>query len=165
MNIQYVVGEGAVYVLEVNPRASRTVPVLSKVTGVPMVQTATRCMMGKTLGELGYKPGLGPVSDHITVKAPVFSFEKLGLVETSLGPEMKSTGEVMGVDKNFSHAFYKAITSAGLKVARSGAVLFSVADRDKLEAVAVARQYAALALSFTPPSILPQPWLLPGCWW
>lgn len=144
MNIQYVVGDGAVYVLEVNPRASRTVPVISKVTGVPMVQTATRCMMGKTLMDLGYRPGLGPISDHITVKAPVFSFEKLGLVETSLGPEMKSTGEVMGVDKSFSHAFYKAITAAGLKVARSGAVLFSVADRDKLEAVAIARQYATL---------------------
>lgn len=144
MNIQYVVGEGQVFVLEVNPRASRTVPVLSKVTGVPMVQTATRCMLGKNLADLGYKPGLGPVSDHVTVKAPVFSFEKLGLVETSLGPEMKSTGEVMGVDKTFSHAFYKAITAAGLKVAKSGSVLFSVADRDKLEAVAVARQYANL---------------------
>lgn len=144
MNIQYVVGEGEVYVLEVNPRASRTVPILSKVTGVPMVQTATRCMLGHSLAELGYRPGLGPLSDHITVKAPVFSFEKLGLVETSLGPEMKSTGEVMGVDKSFSHAFYKAITAAGLKVARSGAVLFSVADRDKLEAVPVARQYAGL---------------------
>lgn len=144
MNIQYVVGEGQVFVLEVNPRASRTVPVLSKVTGVPMVQTATRCMLGKNLADLGYQPGLGPVSDHVTVKAPVFSFEKLGLVETSLGPEMKSTGEVMGVDKTFSHAFYKAITAAGLKVAKSGSVLFSVADRDKLEAVAVARQYANL---------------------
>ncbi|GAB6158684.1 carbamoyl-phosphate synthase large subunit [Desulfotomaculum varum] len=144
MNIQYVVGEGEVFVLEVNPRASRTVPVLSKVTGVPMVQTATRCMLGKSLADLGYRPGLGPLSDHVTVKAPVFSFEKLGLVETSLGPEMKSTGEVMGVDKTFSHAFYKAIVAAGLKVARSGAVLFSVADRDKLEAVAVARQYHQL---------------------
>ncbi|WP_273484419.1 carbamoyl-phosphate synthase large subunit [Desulforamulus ruminis] len=144
MNIQYVVGEAGVFVLEVNPRASRTVPVLSKVTGVPMVQVATRCMLGKNLSDLGYCPGMGPVSDHVTVKAPVFSFEKLGLVETSLGPEMKSTGEVMGVDKSFSHAFYKAITAAGLKVARSGSVLFSVADRDKLEAVAVARQYAGL---------------------
>lgn len=144
MNIQYVVGDEGVFVLEVNPRASRTVPVLSKVTGVPMVQIATRCMLGKTLQELGYGPGLGPVSDYVTVKAPVFSFEKLGLVETSLGPEMKSTGEVMGVDKSFAHAFYKAITSAGLRVAQSGAVLLSVADRDKLEAVAVARQYAEL---------------------
>ncbi len=144
MNIQYVVGDGEVFVLEVNPRASRTVPVLSKVTGVPMVQTATRCMLGKTLKDMGYRSGLGPVSDYITVKAPVFSFEKLGLVETSLGPEMKSTGEVMGVDKSFSHAFYKAITAAGLKVARSGSVLISVADRDKLEAVTVAQQYANL---------------------
>ncbi|ABO48824.1 carbamoyl-phosphate synthase large subunit [Desulforamulus reducens MI-1] len=144
MNIQYVVGEEGVFVLEVNPRASRTVPVLSKVTGVPMVQAATRCMLGNSLSDMGYGCGLGPVSNYITVKAPVFSFEKLSLVETSLGPEMKSTGEVMGVDQNFSHAFYKAMTAAGLKVAKSGTVLFSVAERDKLEAVAVARQYASL---------------------
>lgn len=144
INIQYVVGEEGVFVLEVNPRASRTVPILSKVTGVPMVQLATQAMLGRTLPQQGYSPGVGALPDHITVKAPVFSFEKLGLVETSLGPEMKSTGEVMGVDKTFAYAFFKAITATGMKVARSGTVLFSVADRDKLEVVAVARQYAAL---------------------
>lgn len=147
INIQFVVSEGCVYVLEVNPRASRTVPVLSKVTGVPMVQTATKAMLGRSLAELGYRPGLGPEPDYIAVKAPVFSFEKLGLVETSLGPEMKSTGEVMGVDRTFPHALYKAMRSAGLKVALSGVALFSVADRDKEEAVAVARMYANLGFT------------------
>ncbi|MBM7853874.1 carbamoyl-phosphate synthase large subunit [Desulfohalotomaculum tongense] len=149
INIQYVVGEEGVFVLEVNPRASRTVPILSKVTGVPMVQIATRAMLGRTLPQQGYASGLGPASEHIAVKAPVFSFEKLGLVEISLGPEMKSTGEVMGVDKSFAYAFYKAITAAGIKISPSGTVLISVADRDKLEAVPVARQYAQLGFKLT----------------
>lgn len=144
INIQYVVGEQGVFVLEVNPRASRTVPILSKVTGVPMVQAATKAMLGINLVQQGYPEGLGPQPQCITVKAPVFSFEKLGLVETSLGPEMKSTGEVMGSDCSFAYAFYKAITAAGMKVAHTGQVLFSVADRDKLEAVTAAKQYAAL---------------------
>ncbi|BAF58686.1 carbamoylphosphate synthase large subunit [Pelotomaculum thermopropionicum SI] len=144
INIQYVVDNGGVYVLEVNPRASRTVPVLSKVTGVPMVQAATRAMLGRSLAELGYRPGLGPVGGFIAVKAPVFSFEKLGLVEISLGPEMKSTGEVMGIDRSFPGALYKAMRAAGLKVASGGRVVFSVADRDKAEAVSIAGEYAAL---------------------
>ncbi len=141
INIQYVVGEDGVYVLEVNPRASRTVPVLSKVTGVPMVQVATRAMMGRNLSLLGYKPGLGPLPSLITVKAPVFSFEKLGLVETSLGPEMKSTGEVMGIDRLFPHSLYKAMLSSGLKVSPGGAVLVSLADRDKAEALPIVKNY------------------------
>ncbi|MTI80783.1 MAG: carbamoyl-phosphate synthase large subunit [Firmicutes bacterium] len=144
INIQYVVAEEGVFVLEVNPRASRTVPILSKVTGVPMVQTATRAMLGSTLPQQGYTSKLGPEPNFIAVKAPVFSFEKLGLVETSLGPEMKSTGEVMGVDQSFAYAFYKAITSAGMQITNSGKVLISVAERDKLEAVPVARHYAQL---------------------
>ncbi|MDF9408086.1 MAG: Carbamoyl-phosphate synthase large chain [Pelotomaculum sp. PtaB.Bin013] len=144
INIQYVVDDSGVYVLEVNPRASRTVPVLSKVTGVPMVQAATRTMLGRSLADLGYHPGLGPEHGFIAVKAPVFSFEKLSQVEISLGPEMKSTGEVMGVDRTFSHALYKAMQSAGLRVAFSGDVLFSVADRDKEEAIPLAREYAIL---------------------
>lgn len=148
INIQYVVGNGGVFVLEVNPRASRTVPVLSKVTGVPMVQVATSAMLGRRLAEMGYSPGLGPAPGHIAVKAPVFSFEKLGLVETSLGPEMKSTGEVLGIGRAFPHALYKAMRSVGLQLDwRGGNVIFSVADRDKGEAVAVARQYAALGFT------------------
>lgn len=152
INIQYVVGNGEVYVLEVNPRASRTVPVLSKVTGVQMVQVATRAMLGRSLSELGYTSGLGPEPGLIAVKAPVFSFEKLGLVETSLGPEMKSTGEVMGVDRTFPHALYKAMCSAGLRMAISGDIIFSVADRDKEEAAPVAAEYAGLgfAIKATP---------------
>ncbi|MBO8137891.1 MAG: carbamoyl-phosphate synthase large subunit [Desulfotomaculum sp.] len=149
INIQYVVGEEGVFVLEVNPRASRTVPILSKVTGVPMVQAATRAMLGRTLPQQGYTGVLGPLPKYVAVKAPVFSFEKLGMVEISLGPEMKSTGEVMGVDRNFAYAFYKAITAAGMKIAHSGTVLFSVADRDKLEAVPVARQYSQLGFKIS----------------
>ncbi len=147
INIQYVVGCDGVYVLEVNPRASRTVPVLSKITGVPMVQAATRAMLGKSLCELGYRPGLGPEPGFIAVKAPVFSFEKLGLVETSLGPEMKSTGEVMGLDCTFPHALYKAMRSAGLRVPFNGDVVFSIADHNKEEALPVAREYAALGFT------------------
>jgi carbamoyl-phosphate synthase large subunit len=112
-----------------------------------MVQAATRAMLGRNLAEMGYRPGLGPDPEHIAVKAPVFSFEKLGLVETSLGPEMKSTGEVMGVDRAFPHALFKAMRSAGLRMDFSGDVVFSVADRDKEEAVAVAREYAALGFT------------------
>jgi carbamoyl-phosphate synthase large subunit len=148
INIQFVVAkDGGVFVLEVNPRASRTVPVLSKVTGVPMVQVATRAMLGKTLAELGYQPGLGPEPGIVAVKAPVFSFEKLLLVETSLGPEMKSTGEVMGVDHSYPNALYKAMRAAGVKVAFQGDVLISAADRDKEEAVTVAGEFAALGFT------------------
>ncbi|MFZ5645944.1 MAG: carbamoyl-phosphate synthase large subunit [Bacillota bacterium] len=141
INIQYVVGEGGIFVLEVNPRASRTVPVLSKVTGVPMVQVATRAMLGRSLESMGYRSGLGPVSSLVTVKAPVFSFEKLGLVETSLGPEMKSTGEVMGIDHSFPLSLYKAMVSSGLRIVRGGALLVSLADRDKEEALLLMRKY------------------------
>lgn len=147
INIQYVVGGGGIFVLEVNPRASRTVPVLSKVTGVPMVQVATRAMLGRGLSEMGFHPGLGQYSGYIAVKAPVFSFEKLGLVEVSLGPEMKSTGEVMGIDSVFPYALYKAMGSSGLRVDFSGDVVFSVADHDKEEAVDIAVEYAALGFS------------------
>ncbi|MFZ5649892.1 MAG: carbamoyl-phosphate synthase large subunit [Bacillota bacterium] len=141
INIQYVVGAEGVFVLEVNPRASRTVPVLSKVTGVPMVQVATRAMLGRSLASMGYGSGLGPLPHLVTVKAPVFSFEKLGMVETSLGPEMKSTGEVMGIDRTFPLSLYKAMLSAGLKIVTGGALLVSLADRDKEEALPIIKQY------------------------
>ena len=101
MNIQYVIHDGRVYVIEVNPRSSRTVPYISKVTGVPMVDLATHCMLGKPLKDLGYGTGLIPEGDYICVKAPVFSFEKLRDVDSQLGPELKSTGEVLGVAKTF----------------------------------------------------------------
>ena len=144
INIQYAVDGSDVFVLEVNPRASRTVPILSKVTGVPMVNVATRAMLGKNLEELGYAPGLWVQSEHVTVKAPVFSFEKLILVDTSLGPEMKSTGEVMGVDKDFSKALYKALVGSGLIIPVSGSILVSVADKDKEEIADIIREYDKL---------------------
>lgn len=144
MNIQYVVGNGEVYVLEVNPRASRTVPVLSKVTGVPMVRVATKAMLGNTLQQQGYPTGLWKAPEYVTVKAPVFSFEKLTLVDPSLGPEMKSTGEVMGVDKDLDHALFKALVSAGLRLPTGGTVLVSVADQDKAETVPIIKAYAKL---------------------
>jgi carbamoyl-phosphate synthase large subunit len=147
MNIQYVImpndGSGStVYVLEVNPRASRTVPFLSKVTGVPMVRLAVRVMLGKKLRDLGYSAGLWPKQDLVAIKAPVFSMSKLRGVDTYLGPEMKSTGEVMGIDYSFQSALAKALMSADLALPRGGGVLISVANRDKAEAVPIVRQLA-----------------------
>src|SRR5690554_6845170 len=136
LNIQFVVKpDGEVCVLEVNPRASRTVPILSKVTGVPMVKLATRVSLGETLKEMGYKTGILPPPPYWTVKAPVFSFEKLGLVDISLGPEMKSTGEALGMEKDFAGALYKAVTASGASIPRQGAILVSIAERDKEEAL------------------------------
>ena len=142
VNIQYVVWEDEVYVIEVNPRASRTVPFMSKVTGVPMVRLATRIMLGQTLQELGYAPGLWPESSLVAVKAPVFSMAKLSGVDTFLGPEMKSTGEVMGVDTRFAPALHKAMVSAGLGIPTTGNVLMSIADRHKAECGDIARAFA-----------------------
>ena len=147
VNIQYVVWKDDVYVIEVNPRASRTVPFMSKVTGVPMVRLATRIMLGQTLRELGYEPGLWPESPLVSVKAPVFSMAKLSGVDTFLGPEMKSTGEVMGVDTEFAPALHKAMLSAGLGIPASGAVLMSIADRHKHECAPIARAFAARGYS------------------
>jgi carbamoyl-phosphate synthase large subunit len=153
MNIQYVImrpeSRGAaqpgseVYVLEVNPRASRTIPFISKVTSVPMVRLAVEVMLGKTLRDLGYEPGLWPRQDLVAVKAPVFSMSKLIGVDTYLGPEMKSTGEVMGVDHTFEAALAKALIAADMSLPRRGAVLLSLADRTKPEAIGVIRQFAA----------------------
>jgi carbamoyl-phosphate synthase large subunit len=141
MNVQYVIFERQVYVIEVNPRASRTVPFLSKVTGVPMVKVATRVMLGETLEQQGYEGGLWPETGLVAVKAPVFSMSKLSGVDTYLGPEMKSTGEVMGVDKKLSSALVKSLLAAGLMLPASGAILFSVSDRDKPEALTIARSF------------------------
>lgn len=144
INIQYVVTDSGVYVLEVNPRSSRTIPFLSKVTGVPMVDIATRVAMGATLEGLGWTGGLLPVKNYVAVKAPVFSFAKLRQVEISLGPEMKSTGEVMGIDKTYAKALYKAVIAAGLRIPAAGTVLFTIADRDKQEAAGLARRFTEL---------------------
>jgi carbamoyl-phosphate synthase large subunit len=148
MNIQFVImpgengKESQVYVIEVNPRASRTVPFISKVTGVPMVKVATRVMLGQSLKQQGYKGGLWPVRKLVAVKAPVFSMSKLTGVDTHLGPEMKSTGEVMGIDYTFEAALGKAVLAAGLALLPEGGVLFSIADRDKPEALPIIRELA-----------------------
>jgi len=144
LNIQYVVVDDGVYVIEVNPRSSRTIPFLSKVTDVPMVNVATRVAMGETLSSLGYKSGLLPAKPYIAVKAPVFSFSKMQQVDISLGPEMKSTGEVMGIDYHYARALYKAITGAGMNVPQHGTVLFTVADKDKEEGGELAKGLADL---------------------
>ncbi|OPX86787.1 MAG: Carbamoyl-phosphate synthase large chain [Pelotomaculum sp. PtaB.Bin104] len=139
INIQYVLHEDGIYVLEVNPRSSRTVPYLSKITGIPMINLATKVIMGKTLKELGYHGGLYPESTVVGVKAPVFSFAKLRQVDISLGPEMKSTGEVMGAHRDFKVALFKAMVSAGSMFPKEGSVLVTIADRNKDEAIPVIR--------------------------
>ncbi len=141
LNIQYVIYKDEVYVLEVNPRSSRTVPFLSKVTGVPIVELATRVILGETLAGMGIKSGLWPVGDKVAVKAPVFSFSKLLLVEPSLGPEMKSTGEVMGIDRNYEKALYKALLAAGMHMSVHGTLLATLADRDKEEGIKLVQRF------------------------
>ena len=131
INIQYVIHGGRIFVLEVNPRSSRTVPFLSKATGVPMVKLATGIMLGKSLADQGYEGGLWPRQPLTAVKAPVFSMAKLRGVEVNLGPEMKSTGEVMGIDRTFESAFFKALIASGMAIPPHGSILISLADEDK----------------------------------
>ena len=133
VNIQYVVYHDEVYVIEVNPRSSRTVPYISKVTNVPMVDLATKIMLGAKLKDLGYGTGVYPECDYVAVKVPVFSFEKLHSVDTHLGPEMKSTGEVLGIGRTFDEALFKGLIGAGYKIKKEGGVLVSVRDKDKEE--------------------------------
>ncbi len=147
MNVQFVImpdngGSPQVYVIEVNQRASRTVPFISKVTGVPMVKVATKVMLGESLKEQGYNTGLWKKQKLVAVKAPVFSMSKLAGVDTYLGPEMKSTGEVMGIDNNLNAALIKALIAAGLMLPPQGVILFSIADRDKREAMPIIRKFA-----------------------
>ncbi|KYZ77370.1 carbamoyl phosphate synthase large subunit [Anaerosporomusa subterranea] len=144
INIQYVIVDNTVYVIEVNPRSSRTVPFLSKVTGVPMVAMATDISLGKQLADFEFGTGLLPFKPYTAVKAPVFSFAKMQQVETSLGPEMKSTGEVMGIDYHKSRALYKALIASGLSVPNEGTVLFTVADKDKPECGELAEGFSSL---------------------
>ncbi|MBF8298961.1 MAG: carB [Dehalococcoidia bacterium] len=148
MNVQFIImppddpAKDGVYILEVNPRSSRTVPFISKVTGIPMVKVAAQVMLGKSLKELGYEPGLAKKKPLFAIKAPVFSMSKLAGVDTYLGPEMKSTGEVMGVDATFEAALAKALIAAGLMLPREGGILLSIADRDKPEAAPLIRRLA-----------------------
>lgn len=149
MNIQYVIDGEQAYIIEVNPRASRTVPYLSKITGVPMVPVATKVTLGKTLKELGYITGLYPTPNQVAVKAPVFSFQKLTAVDTGLGPEMKSTGEIMGVDNQFPRALYKAMIASGYDIplpndeetTSHGALLVTFADHDKAEGAPIVKGF------------------------
>ncbi|MUV46629.1 carbamoyl-phosphate synthase large subunit [Lactococcus lactis] len=147
MNIQFVIFEEQVYVIEVNPRASRTVPFLSKVTNIPMAQLATQMILGKNLKDLGYTEGLAETPDMVHVKAPVFSFTKLAKVDSLLGPEMKSTGEAMGSDVTLEKALYKSFEAAKLHMADYGSVLFTVADEDKEETLALAKDFAEIGYS------------------
>ncbi|MFS7400100.1 carbamoyl-phosphate synthase large subunit [Carnobacterium maltaromaticum] len=144
MNVQFVIFEEQVYVIEVNPRASRTAPFLSKVTGIPMAQIATNVILGKSLKEQGYKDGLYPESTKVHVKAPVFSFAKLLSVDTNLGPEMKSTGEVMGTDSTLEKALYKAFEGSNMHLADHGTALFTIADEDKVESGELAKRFLAI---------------------
>jgi carbamoyl-phosphate synthase large subunit len=147
VNIQYVLYENDVYVIEVNPRASRTVPYLSKVTGIPMCELATKISAGQTLSALGYTSGIGKIPPYVAVKVPVFSFEKLAGVDTHLGPEMKSTGEVLGIGKNFEESLYKGLVAAGYKMKKKGGVLITVRDSDKAEITDVAKKFVQCGFS------------------
>ena len=147
MNIQFVIKDEKVYVIEVNPRASRTVPFLSKVTNIPMAQVATQLILGQTLAELGYEDGLYPESQNVHVKAPVFSFTKLAKVDSLLGPEMKSTGEVMGTDSTLEKALYKAFEASYFHLPAFGNVIFTIADDTKEEALALARRFSNIGYS------------------
>lgn len=141
INIQYLIYENDVYVIEVNPRSSRTIPYISKVTGVPMVELATRAMFGEKLVDMGWGTGLFPATPNVAVKVPVFSFEKLSDVDTHLGPEMKSTGEVLGIARTFDEALYKGLIAAGYRMKKSGGVLITVRKLDQFEIVAIARKF------------------------
>lgn len=144
VNIQYIVANGKLNVIEVNPRSSRTVPFISKVTGINMIEYATRIALGETIKSMGLPTGLVPAKDYVAVKAPVFSFSKMGLVEIALGPEMKSTGEVMGIGRTYSEALFKAIHGANMRIPEKGHILMTVADRDKEEAARLAKGFIDL---------------------
>ena len=144
INIQFIVDGDDVYIIEVNPRSSRTVPYISKVTGIPIVPLATRIICGHTIRELGYKPGLQPAADYIAIKMPVFSFEKIRGADISLGPEMKSTGECLGIAKTFNEALYKAFEGAGIRLPKYKKMIMSVRHSDQEEAVDIARRFAAV---------------------
>ncbi len=144
INIQFIAIGDEVYVIEVNPRSSRTVPYISKVTGIPIVDLATEVIIGKTIRELGYEPGLQPEADYFAIKMPVFSFEKIRGAEISLGPEMKSTGECLGIAKDFNEALYKAFLGAGVELPKHKQMIITVKDADKGEAIEIGRRFEKL---------------------
>lgn len=144
INIQFIVYQNQVYVIEVNPRSSRTVPYISKVTGIPIVKLATKAIIGKTIKELGYEPGLQRKADYIAIKMPVFSFEKIRGAEISLGPEMKSTGECLGIARTFDEALYKAFLGAGVNLPRHKKVIITVNDADKHDAISIGQRFEKL---------------------
>ncbi len=144
INIQFIAVEDEVYVIEVNPRSSRTVPYISKVTGIPIVDLATEVIIGKKIRDLGYEPGLQPDADYFAIKMPVFSFEKIRGAEISLGPEMKSTGECLGIAKTFDEALYKAFLGAGIDLPRHKQIIITVKDADKGEAIDIGRRFEKL---------------------
>ena len=147
MNIQYVISKDEVYVIEVNPRSSRTVPFLSKITSIPMANIATKAILGQSIVEQGYTPGLAPNSPGVYVKVPVFSFAKLRRVDITLGPEMKSTGEVMGKDVTLEKALYKGLVASGMVIKDHGSVLMTIAEKDKEEAVEIAKRFDKIGFS------------------
>ena len=144
INIQFIVANDEVYVIEVNPRSSRTVPYISKVTGIPIVDLATQVIIGNTIRGLGYEPGLQREADYVAIKMPVFSFEKLRGADIALGPEMKSTGECLGIAKTFNEALYKAFLGAGVRLPKFKKMIITVKDADKLDAVDIARRFKAI---------------------
>ena len=144
INIQFIVSDDEVYVIEVNPRSSRTVPYISKVTGIPIVPLATKVIIGSKIKDLGYTPGLQPEAEYVAVKMPVFSFEKIRGADISLGPEMKSTGECLGIAKTFEEALYKAFLGAGINLPKHKNMIITVKDADKLEAVDIGRRFEKL---------------------
>ncbi len=147
INLQYIIMDGEIYVIEVNPRASRTVPYISKVTGVPMCDLATRASMGEKLSDMGYGTGLYKPSPYVAVKVPVFSFEKLTDVDTHLGPEMKSTGEVLGIGNNLEEALYKGLVASGHSLKKGGGVFITVRDQDKPEIGEIAKKFSRLGFA------------------
>lgn len=144
VNIQFVIHQEKVYVIEVNPRSSRTVPFLSKVTNLPMANLATKAILGTKLADLGYVDGLWPEDEYVSVKVPVFSFAKLRRVDPTLTPEMKSTGEVMGRDVQYAKALYKGLIGAGMKIPATGGIIATVADKDKEEAIEILKGFYQL---------------------
>ena len=144
INIQFIAMNEEVYVIEVNPRSSRTVPYISKVTGIPIVDLATKVIIGNTIRGLGYEPGLAPVADYIAIKMPVFSFEKIRGADISLGPEMKSTGECLGISKDFDEALYKAFQGAGINLPKHKQIIMTLCDADKEDGVDIAQRFEKL---------------------